>query len=169
MKYATLSTALACCLLGACHSPAQEQAQQTAAAIQDAMKTYGPPQVATSSSGYTMTAVIGGKRWNAAGMMAFNASNDTYVNGSGGDIRMSFQIDKEHPALGKERRLGEGHAVDLTVGDRSWQAISGGYTLTRVDDKVVEGRMHFTAQAFQSSDTMEVTDGFFRVLPEAGK
>lgn len=169
MKYATLSIALACCLLGACHSPAQQQAQQTAAAINDAMQTYGPPQVATSNGGYAMTAVIAGKPWNATSMMAFNESNDTYVNGTGGDVRMSFQIDRERPALGKERPLGEAHAVDLTVGDRSWQAISGGYTLTRVDDEVVEGRMHFTAQAFQSSDTLEVTDGFFRVLPEAGK
>lgn len=45
----------------ACQSPAKKQAQKTADAIQDVMKTYDPREVATSESGYSIKETIDGK------------------------------------------------------------------------------------------------------------
>lgn len=166
MKRTIWLLALGTCVLAGCRSPAQDQAQQTAAAIQDAMKTYGPPQVATSEGGYAMQAVVDGKPWKAAGMMEINASNNNLIRGTGGDVQLGFYVDTEHPNLGKERPLGEGHSADLMVGDGSWHAIKGGYTIDKADPALIEGRFHFTAQKFQSDQTLEVTDGAFRVVPK---
>lgn len=157
---------LAVCVLAACQSQAQDQAQKTAAAIQDVMKTYGPPQVATSEGGYAMHAVVDGKPWQAIRMMEINASNEHFIQGTGDEAQIGFYIDTDHAVLGKESHLGEGHSADLMVGDRSWHAIDGGYTIDKLDAESIEGRFHFTAQAFQSSDTMEVTDGVFRAVPK---
>lgn len=168
MKPAIWLLALGTCVLAGCHSPAQDQAQQTAAAIQDAMKTYGPPQVATSGGGYVMHAVVDGKPWQAVHMMEINASNEHFIQGTGDGAQIGFYIDTDHAVLGKERHLGEGHSADLMVGDRSWNAIKGGYTIDKLDANNIEGRFHFTAQAFQSNDTMEVTDGVFRAVPKGG-
>ncbi len=165
MKPAPILLLAACCMLAGCHSPAQDQAQRTAAAIQDAMKTYGPPQVATSEGGYVMHAVVDGKPWQASQMMELNGSNEHFIQGTGDQVQLGFYIDTDHAVLGKERHLGEGHSADLTVGDGSWHAIDGGYTIDRLDAKNIEGRFHFTAQKFQSSDTLEVTEGRFRVIP----
>lgn len=166
MKSTTWLFVLGACALAGCHSPAQEQAQQTADAIQDAMKTFGPGQVATSEGGYAMTATIDGKPWNASSMMEINRSNEHYIQGSGDDAKLGFYVDTDHPYLGHERKLGEGHSADLMVGDRSWHAIDGGYTIDKADATLIEGRFHFTARAFRSTDTMEVTDGVFRAVPK---
>lgn len=165
MKYAPLLLSIICCTLAACHSPAQDQAQQTAAAIQDAMKTYGPPQVATSEGGYVMHAVVDGKPWQAVHMMELNASNEHFIQGTGGQVQIGFYIDTDHAVLGKERHLGKGHAADLMIGDGSWHAIEGGYTIDKLSAKNIEGRFHFTAQKFQSDQTLEVTGGTFRAVP----
>jgi hypothetical protein len=154
--------------MAGCQSPAQEQAQQTAAAIQDAMASYGPPMVDTSDGGYTLQAVVDGKPWKATGMMEINASNEHFIRGTGDQIQLDFYIDREHPYLGKERPLGEGHSADLMIGDGSWHAIDGSYTIDKADPALIEGRFHFTAQKFQSSETVEVTDGTFRVVPKGG-
>lgn len=165
MKSALILLLAACCLLGGCHSSSQGQAQQTAAAVQDTMKAYGPPQVATSEGGYAMHAVVDGKSWKAAQMMAINAANENFIQGTADEVQIGFYIDLDHPYLGKERPLGEGHSADLTIGDGSWHAIKGGYTIDKADPALIEGRFHFMAQKFQSSDTLEVTDGRFRVIP----
>jgi hypothetical protein len=157
---------LAVCVLAACQSPAQEQAQQTAAAIQDAMKSYGPPMVDTSDGGYVLQAVIDGKPWKATRMMEINGSNEHLIRGTGDEVQLGFYIDSEHPYLGRERPLGEGHSADLMIGDGSWHAVKGGYTIDKVDPASIEGRFHFTAQKFQSSETLEVTDGTFRAVPK---
>lgn len=36
--------------------------------------------------------------------------------------------------------------------------------LTKVDDNMAEGKFYFTATGFQSDKTVEVTDGFFRIV-----
>lgn len=154
------------CLLTACHSPAQDQASQTAAAIQETMQAHRPGEVATAEGGYAMRATIDGKPWKATGMLEINASNEHFIHGTGGDVQLGFYIDVDRPSLGKERRLGEGHSADLTVGDRSWHAIKGGYTIDKASAALIEGRFHFTAQAFQSTDTIEVTGGVFRAVPK---
>jgi hypothetical protein len=169
MKYTTWLLVFCVCFLAGCHSPAQDEAQRTAAAIQDAVKTHGPPQVATSEGGYGMQAVVDGKPWKATSMMEINASNDNFIRGTGGGVELGFYVDTEHVSLGKERPLGEGHSADLTVGDGSWHAISGGYTIDKVDPALIAGRFHFTARKFQSDQTLEVTDGAFRAVPKAGQ
>lgn len=166
MKSTIWLLAIGACVLAGCHSPAQEQAQQTAAAIQDAMKTYGPPQVATSEGGYGMQAVVDNKPWKATGMMEINPSNEDFIRGTGGGVELGFYVDTEHVILGKERPLGEGHSADLTVGDDSWHAIKGGYTIDRATPALIAGRFHFTALKFQSSEMLEVTNGVFRAVPK---
>jgi hypothetical protein len=169
MKYTTCLLAFGVCILAGCHGPAQDEAQRTAAAIQDAMKSHGPPQVATSEGGYVMQAVVDGKPWKATGMMEINASNDNFIRGTGGGVELGFYVDTEHVNLGKESPLGEGHSADLTVGDGSWHAISGGYTIDKIDPTLIAGRFHFTARKFQSDQTLEVTDGAFRAVPKAAQ
>ena len=166
MKYAPLLLSMICCVLAACHSPAQDQAQQTAAAVQNAMKTYGPPQVATSKGGYVMQAVVDGMPWKATSMMEINASNEDFIQGTGNGTQIGFYIDLEPHRPDRESKLGQSHSADLAIGDGSWHAIKGGYTIDKADGGLIEGRFHFTAQKFQSDQTLEVTDGTFRAVPK---
>ena len=166
MRYAPLLLSMICCTLAACHNPAQDEAQQTAAAIQDAMKTYGPPQVATSEGGYVMHAVVDGKPWKASRMMEINMSNEHFIQGTGNGTQIGFYIDLEHHRPDHENKLGLGHSADVAIGNGSWHAVEGGYTIGKAAPSLIEGRFHFTARKFQSDQTLEVTDGVFRAVPK---
>lgn len=167
MKPAIWLLALGTCALAGCHGPAQDQAGQTAEAVQKAVQAHRPGEVATSSDGgYSLQATVDGRPWKATDMMEINASNDNFIRGTGGDVQLGFYIDTEHPYLGKQRPLGEGHSADLTVGGGSWHAIGGGYTIDKAEPALIEGRFHFTARKFQSDQTLEVTDGAFRAVPK---
>ena len=63
--------------------------------------------------------------------------------------------------------MGEGHELaEMHLNDdvSLWTASKGEMELTKVDDNLAEGKFYFTAKGFQSYKTIEVTDGFFRIL-----
>lgn len=160
---AILMLALGAVALSACDSSAQDEAQATADAIREMTANYGPPKVSTSSGGYEMHAVVDGEPWSAESMMEINASNDDFVHGEGDGIEIGFYIYRDFAKTGKASPLGPGHAADLYVGDELWGARSGEYVFTKLGDDAIEGTFHFTAKKFQSEETMEVTDGTFRL------
>lgn len=151
-----------CVFPAACQNPAHKKAQKTANAIQKAMKKYAPPEVVTSSKGYTMRAVVDGKPWEASNMMEINKSNTHFIQGSNGEIRIAFYIYRTFIKVGKHLKM---TGADLDFGNGNLlKAKTGEYVLTKANDKVIEGTFHFTASPYKSDETMEVTNGFFRVL-----
>lgn len=151
-------------VLAACQNTPHQKAEQTAHAIQNVMKTYGPPSVATSGSGYTMKAIIDGKPWSAKSMMEINSSNNEYIHGDDGNTQISFYIDRDHIRVNKPRKFYVGHSADLAIGDNLMSAKSGEWIITKADDKVIEGTFHFAASSSITGKKAEVTNGSFRVL-----
>lgn len=151
-------------LLVACQNTPQQKARQNANAIQEAMKKYGPPEVATSAGGYMMKAVIDGKPWTAKSMMEINPSNNEYIHGDDGNTQISFYIDRDHISVNKPRKFYTGHSADLSSGDNLMSAKSGEWIITKADDKVIEGTFHFSASSAATGKKSEVTKGSFRIL-----
>lgn len=147
-----------------CNSPAQNEAESTAKAIDQAMQDFGPGQVAVSPNGYLMKAMVDGKPWEAKSMMQINGSNENYVRGVNADTEISFYIDRDHMVVGKPRKFYEGHVANFSIGDQIMSGHQGEWVITRADDNAIEGTFHFVANGFQSDKTSNVTNGFFRVL-----
>lgn len=61
--------------------------------------------------------------------------------------------------------FGEDNAVDLSTNDHEgmWGGRKGEMEITKVDNNWAEGKFYFTASSSSANNTIEVTDGFFRI------
>jgi hypothetical protein len=135
----------------------QQQAVET-------MKSTTPGTVPTTSDGYTMTAKLDGKEWKAGSMMPPEAPSRIIGYNNGEFI--SFPYDRRKMVAGNKITFTQDYSVDLTTDDdvKFWAGRKGEMTITKVDDNMAEGTFFFTASANGSTKTIEVTDGFFRIL-----
>ncbi len=161
-----LSIALSILLLS-CNS-AQNDAGKMAEQIQSAVKENTPGSIPTTTNGYTMTAKIDGKEWKATGIMPPDKVGIIFGEKNGESISLPYYDRRSFLAETKIKfRDGfDGRSTELRLNDKIvlYSGTKGEMEITKVDDNMAEGKFHCTATGFQSDKTVEVTDGFFRIL-----
>ncbi len=158
MKQIILSLVIAV-ILSSCGNSRQTEAIKQAEEIQSSIK---PGEIATSPTGYMMTANIDGKRWEAASMMPPEIAGR--IVGSFGRQYIGLPYNKTDMALGHKTELGENEAADIYLEDNcSYPLTNGEIEITKVDGKMVEGKFFFTTVCNSTKKELKVTDGFFRI------
>ncbi|SOD92219.1 hypothetical protein [Spirosoma fluviale] len=114
MKLPILTWLLVATMSACLGQSATEQAKKMEAAIKDAPR---PGAVATTTSGWTMSANINGKPWRASSMMppAMAGVMIGYVGEA--SYLMMYCFKKRSAQVGKRARLGDGYAVDYWIKD----------------------------------------------------
>lgn len=149
-------------LITGCKSKSANDAQDMAGNIKEMVKKNSPGTIATSADGYTMTAKIDGKEWKAVDMYPPDKAGLVVGENNGESISLPYYDRRSFLANTKTKLNG----VDMRLNDdiKLWSAIKGEMEITKVDNNMAEGKFYFTAKGFQSDKTIEVTDGFFRIL-----
>lgn len=150
--------------LAACGG-AQEDAKKLAEQIQQTANENTPGYLATSENGYFMKARIDGKEWKASAMLPNDNSNSRRIAGENKGESISFSIYMKGLTAGKKIAFSDDHAADLFTNDEVgiWGGRKGEIEITQINDQVLEGKFYFTASTSRSSNTLEVTEGFFRL------
>lgn len=120
-------------------------------------------EIRTSPEGFHMEAKLNGKEWVAKTMMSTEATGRVLGRRGKESISLPFRQDA---SPGKKVKFGAGMVVDLMDidGVGLWSGESGEMTYTKVDDTAMEGTFSFTANAYDDSKKLVVTEGTFRVL-----
>lgn len=149
-------------LLANCNSPKSNAVEQ-ATGIQEMVKANTPGYVATSADGYYMKAKINGKEWVAESMMP--PEEPARILGDKNGESISLPFDRRDMVVGSKTNF-ENSAVDLFLNDDvgMWGGHKGEMVVTKVDDKAAEGTFYFTASGNNTTKTVNVTEGFFRVI-----
>lgn len=147
-----------------CKSKAENDAITMAKEVQTVVKENTPGSIATSTGGFTMTAKINGKDWIADAMMPPEPAGR--IIGYYDKESISLPYDRRDMVVGNKTKFGENQAVDLFTNDDVgiWGGRKGEMEITKVDDNSAEGKFYFSATASGTNKTMEVTDGFFRII-----
>jgi hypothetical protein len=160
----SISLFIVAALLSSCGKSDQDKAVEQAKQIQSALKEIRPGTIATSADGYAMKAKLNGKNWVATSMMPPDEAGRIvgYLN----DEYIGLPYDRRYLVVGKTIKFGDSQAVDLATNDEVglWGGRKGEMQITKVDETAAEGTFFFTASASQTSKTVEVTDGSFRIL-----
>jgi hypothetical protein len=164
MNYVTILVTTIC-LLSACKSKQQSDAEKVMQDIQATVKANSPGTIATSENGYYMKAKIDGKEWIASAMFPVDNSDSRRIQGENNGEMIGFYCWMRGLEPGKKIAFAEDNAVDLYTNDDVgiWGGRKGEMTITKIDDQVVEGQFHFTASTSRSVKTLEVTEGVFRM------
>ncbi len=159
----TISILIMAVILSSCGSSDQDKAVEQAKEVQAAIKKNVPGTVPTSAEGLMMRAKLGGKEWTAGSMMPPEVSGRIVGYNNGEYIGLPY--DKRNLIVGKKIVFEEGEAADLATNDDIgiWGGRKGEMEITKVDDRWAEGEFFFTGSTSRSSETIEVTDGFFRI------
>jgi hypothetical protein len=115
----------------------------------------------TSEDGWTMTCLVDGQPWKAAEI--FDPAGYGRIVGNYKESKIGLP-DRAVYKLGYKLNF-EHSAVDFDpLGSTGlWGGNSGEMEITKVGSDWVEGKFHFTATLMNSSKTMEITNGFFRI------
>jgi hypothetical protein len=150
--------AVFCLFIFSCgHGDAQKKASEI-----NSITGQTPATENTDPDGAYLKATIDEKEWKASKMTSYGAGSDyKLVSGEAKDITISFQIHK--PTTGLEREFNENNVADFITDDGFFGGKKGKVTVTKVDDKWIEGNFHFTASSDRSGKTYEVKNGFFRI------
>lgn len=148
--------------LAACNSTASE-AEQLADKIKETTAATTPAAEEPLSNGIYMKATIDGKAWEANKMVPDMSPNSSYkrIQGEKGDINISFQLWK--PQTGMKKQFSEDYAADFWAEDGIFGGRKGEVTVTKADDKFIEGTFYFTATTVNGTGQHEITNGSFRV------
>ena len=166
MKKLLLFFSFTTLLFAGCKSNAGKEAIQNAKDIQKTVKENTPGTVPTSESGYYMKAKINGKDWVAQDMLP-NDNNDTRpIFGEADGKKISFTIWMQHPKVGRKEIFAEHNVAELVGFENvaTCDATKGEAIVTKIDDHEIEGTFFMTGTSHESAKTLEVTDGFFRIL-----
>jgi len=130
--------------------------------IDAVMDAYKHP---VSKDGLYTEANVDGKKWIADWMFVDpDPDNSINVNAHKDDAVISFYIGKSIIKEKKNKNFSETDQVQMVDGKGNILAGSeGGYQITNVTDKWIEGNFHFIAKDISSGKTIQVSDGFFRV------
>ncbi len=147
-------------ILSSCNSGGQAKIDATSSQTQEAIQ---PGAVATSATGYTMTATIGGKEWQATSMMP--PENAGRIVGYFKNQYIGLPFNKTDMVVGKKIILGEDEAADLSLHNGClWINTKGEMEITKVTDEAAEGKFFFTTSCSSDNKKVEIRDGFFRIL-----
>lgn len=149
-----------------CKSQSQNEAEKTATDIQSMVKANSPGTQPTTADGFMMTAKIDGKEWNANAMYPPEVAGKVFGENNGESISLPY-YDRRSFLARTNTILGDGgSAAELHLNDdiALYTGTKGTMEITKSDDNMAEGKFSFTAKGFQSDKTVEVTDGFFRIL-----
>ncbi|MDQ6755607.1 MAG: DUF6252 family protein [Bacteroidota bacterium] len=154
-------------ILLSCNSTQNDAAKQ-AEQIQKTVKANTPGTVPTSESGYYMKAKINGKDWVAKDMLPNNNEDTRPIFGEADGQKISFTIWMQHPKEGRKETFKEGNVAELMGFEdvATCDAKKGEAIVTKIDDHAIEGTFFMTGTSNQSAKTIEVTDGFFRILKD---
>ena len=145
--------------LFSCGSKSQNKAEEKAAQLQSAIN---PDAIATASGGYTMTAKINGKDWEASHMMPPDITGR--IVGYYQKEYIGLPYKKEYLQAGKKIALGEDEAVDIFITGVGLATTKTGETeIIKVDEHSAEGKFYFTCIENESGKKIEITNGFFRI------
>jgi hypothetical protein len=150
-------------ILFAC-SNSQSKAVDDAKKAQTILKAMEPGGIATTESGWMMTAKLNGKTWTASSMMSPDVTDR--IIGKLNDESISLPYSgRKYLVVGEKTKFGESHAVDLFTNDdvAIWGGRTGEMEITKVDGNWAEGKFFFTATASGTDKKVEVTEGFFRI------
>lgn len=159
----TIAILIMAVILSSCGSSDQDKALVQAKEVQAAIKKNVPGTIPTSAEGMMMRAKLGGKEWTALSMMPPEAAGRIIGYNNGEYIGLPY--DKRNLIPGKKIVFEEGDAADLATNDEigMWGGRKGEMEITKVDDKWAEGKFFFTGSTSRSGETIEVSDGFFRI------
>lgn len=141
----------------------QGDAKQLGDQIQNTVNNNKPSYVATTENGFSMKAKINGKEWEAASMMPPEVPARIIGDNNGESISLPY--DRRDMVVGEKTNFSSS-AVDLLLHDDIviWGGHKGEMKITKVDENSAEGTFYFTATSTGTDKTVEVTDGFFRIL-----
>jgi hypothetical protein len=149
-------------MLPSCGQSDQSKAVEHSKQVQAAIKENRPGTVATINGGYAMKAKLDGKDWEAASMMPPDEAGRIIGYHNGDYIGLPY--DRGDLVVGRKIALGEDNAVDISLNNGClWEGTKGEMEITKLDDKLAEGKFFFTTRCIGSGKTLEVTDGFFRI------
>jgi hypothetical protein len=119
--------------------------------------------IATSTSGYSMTAKINGKDCKASFMMPADET-EQIVGFYSGDKYIGLPYDRKYFVAGKKISFSDQNA-DLTTNDdvQVWNGRKGEMVITKVTGKWAEGTFFFTGYSYDNKKSITVTNGFFRI------
>ena len=164
MKLAILlfitATVLSSC--GGSQSKTQSDAKQLAAGIQK----MDPDGIPTTAGGWKMTAKINGREWTANSIMPLEATGRIIGDNSGESF--GFPYDRRDMEVGHKEIFGQHNNVQIsTIEDGEieyWDGFKGEMEITKLERDWVEGKFFVTGKrTTDSSKTVEITDGFFRI------
>ncbi len=159
-----LSILATAALLSSCGGSDQAKAIEQEKQALSILKENTPGTIHVKDGGYTMTAKLDGKDWTAGSMMPQEIAGRIIGYNNGEYIGLPY--DRRYLVPGKKIKFGEGNAVDLSTHDDIgiWGSRKGEMEITKVDENMAEGRFFFTASSSRTNKTIEVTEGFFRIL-----
>ncbi len=128
------------------------------------LKDLPPVAVATTTSGFSMTAKINGKVCTAFAMMPPDKAGQI-VGFYDGDKYIGLPYHKKDFTVGKKLQFSNENADLTTMDDVGvWGGRKGEMEITKVTGNYAEGKFFFTGYSYDNKKTIQVTDGFFRVL-----
>jgi len=130
----------------------------------NSLKGLPPSAIATTPNGYTMTEKINGKAYTAHAMMPPDQAGQI-VGFYNGDKYIGLPYHKKDIIAGKKLLFSNENA-DLTAADDVgvYGGRKGQMEITKVTNSYAEGKFSFTGYSYDNKKTIEVSDGFFRVL-----
>jgi hypothetical protein len=167
MKYLFISF-LALFIFSSCNSQ-QSEAKKIAKEIKQTVEENTPGTIPTKEGGLTMRATIAGKAWVANAMMPPEAAGR--IIGYYNQESISLPYDRRDLFVGNKITFSENNVVDLFINDDIgiYGGRKGEMRVTKVDKNWAEGTFYFTGSTVRgSTNTIPVTDGFFRIaIPKA--
>ena len=133
-------------------------------AQKNALNGLPPSAIPTSAGGYTMTAKINGKDCKALAMMPPDITGQI-VGFYNGDKYIGLPYHKKDFVAGKKLLFSNENA-DLTTADDVgvYGGRKGEMEITKVTSTYAEGKFFFTGYSYDNKKTIEVENGFFRIL-----
>ena len=123
-----------------------------------------PGAILTSAAGYSMTAKINGKACKAYFMMPPDKA-EQIVGFYNGDKYIGLPYQGKDFVAGNKIYFANAHTILTTNDDvQVWDGRKGEMEITKVTDTYAEGKFFFTGYSYDNKKTIEVTNGFFRIL-----
>lgn len=128
------------------------------------LKGLPPTVILVTTGGYNMTAKINGKDCKAFAMMPPDKA-EQIIGFYDGDKYIGLPYHKNAFVTGKKIYFSNENA-DLTTNDKVevWNGRKGEMEITKVTATYIEGKFFFTGYSYDNKKTIEVSNGFFRIL-----
>lgn len=147
--------------LASCKSQTQKDAQQYQDAVESVVDSY---KKSTSKDGLYLSANVNGKEWVASKMLLDNDDSHPVVQAYSSDNGVLLFYLNRKMSIGKPQDMqSNGQYNDKEDALSMLTSESGERTITKMDDKWIEGTFHFTAADKDKNKKAEITNGFFRI------